>query len=181
MSSSYKVDERVIKTIINRNVQCRSDDDKIKFIVYYKNIKTSNLIIRNNLSVKNKLKCSNVVYQFNCPHEDCPLWPHASYIGYTQTTLSRRLTMHLQKGAIRDHYMNHHDSRISRASIVENTAILKKINEFHRLATFEALLIKITTPLINRQDTGFTRTLKLFTWHINTLVRPLYFSAASIK
>ena len=70
--------------------------------------------------------------------------------------------MHLQNGAIQSHYMDHYDSRISRAFIVDNTTIIKKINDFNRLTICEAMFIKLREPLINRQDTGFTRTLKLF-------------------
>ena len=127
-----------------------------------RNIKMSNLLMRNNLHAQSKLKNSNVVYVFKCLYEDCALRPRSFYIGYTQTTLSRRLMMHLQNGVIQSHYMDHHDSRTSRASIVHNTTIIKKVNNFNRLTIFEAMLIKLREPLINRQDTGFTRTLKLF-------------------
>ena len=41
------------------------------------------------------LKLTNVIYNFNCSFEDCRLQPNVNYIGYTTTTLSRRLTMHI--------------------------------------------------------------------------------------
>ena len=75
---------------------------------------------------------------------------------------SRRLTMHLQNGVIQSHYMDQHGSRTSRASIVDNATIIKKINDFNRLTICEAMLIKLHEPLMNRQDTGFTKSLTLF-------------------
>ena len=163
MSPSYKVDERVLKSIISRNVKCTLPENRLNVIIYYRNIKSSNMIMKNNLHAsQNKLKSTNVIYEFKCPCEDCPLPPNSSYIGYTQCTLSRRLSNHLQNGAISSHFMDVHDKKISRTCIVENTSILRKINDFNRLAIGEALLIKLTKAQINRQDTGRTRTLKLF-------------------
>ena len=39
-------------------------------------------------------------------------------------------------------------------------SIIKKISDFSRRTICETMLIKLREPLINRQDTGFTRTLK---------------------
>ena len=163
MSPAHKVDERVLKSIISRNVKCVIPEDRVNVIVYYRNIKSANMIMKNNLHASgNKLKKTNVIYEFKCPCEDCTLPPNSSYIGYTQCTLSRRLTNHLQSGAIASHFMDVHNRKISRTCIVENTNILRKINDFNRLTIGEALLIKLKKAQINRQDTGRTRTLKLF-------------------
>ena len=163
MSPAYKVDERVLKSIISRNVKCILPENRVNVVIYYRNIKSSNLIMRNNLHASRcKLKSTNVVYEFKCPCEDCPLPPNSTYIGYTQCTLSRRLSNHLQNGAIQSHFMDVHDRRISRACIVENTRILRKMNDFNRLTICEALLIKLKKSQINRQDTGRVRTLQLF-------------------
>ena len=43
MSSAYKTDEKVIKTILKNNVKCKNDDDKLKLIIFYKNMKTASL------------------------------------------------------------------------------------------------------------------------------------------
>ena len=48
------------------------------------------------------LKRTNVVYEYKCNMGDCEHLP-SSYIGMTTTTLSSRLTMHLQKGGPADH------------------------------------------------------------------------------
>ena len=45
--------------------------------------------------------------------------------------------------------MDHHDCRISRASIADNTTIIKKINDSNGLTNCEAMLIKLREPLIN--------------------------------
>ena len=43
---------------------------------------------------------TNVLYQIVCPSEDCKLQKH-SYVGYTCTTLSRRLTIYNQAGTVK--------------------------------------------------------------------------------
>ena len=48
MTPSYKVDERILKTILSRNIECTSTDTSLDLIVYYKNMKTSNPIMQNN-------------------------------------------------------------------------------------------------------------------------------------
>ena len=50
--------------------------------------------MRNNMKKRNKLNSTNVIYQYNWPHEDCML-RNIKYTGSTTTALSRRLTMHL--------------------------------------------------------------------------------------
>ena len=46
--------------------------------------------------------------------------------------------------------------------LTENTEIIKWNNDVNRLQIAEAVIIKTYNPKINRQDTGMTRTLKLF-------------------
>ena len=36
MSPAYKVDERVLKSIVKRNIKSKLDDDTVNLIVYYK-------------------------------------------------------------------------------------------------------------------------------------------------
>ena len=151
-SPSFKVNERVLKYIVKRNMRFKSDDDTVNLIAYYKNMKTSNLLRRNNLHAQSKLNSSNVIYEFKCPYEDCVLHPRSFCIGYTQITLSRRFT---------NNYYVFANCRISRTLIVENTTIIKKIRDFNCLTICEAMFIKLREPLINRQDTRFARTFKL--------------------
>ena len=82
--------------------------------------------------------------------------------GSTTTTLSRRLTMHLNNGAINDHTLSVHRSSLSRANIVDNTKVLCRQRDTFRLLVHEAILIKFRNPTLNRQDTGNTRILELY-------------------
>ena len=47
MHSNYKIDERMIKSIILENTKPIAPDNKIKPIIYYSNRKTCNLVMRN--------------------------------------------------------------------------------------------------------------------------------------
>ena len=53
-------------------------------------------------------------------------------------------------------------SSLNRLQLTENTEIIKRNNDVNRLKIAEAVIIKTHNPTINRQDTGMTRTLKLF-------------------
>ena len=77
------------------------------------------------------LKQTNVVYEYNCNEEDCALLPKVSYIGMTSTTMSRRITMHLQNGAIKDHLNSKHPTiplTDRRNILVNNTKVINKTN-----------------------------------------------------
>ena len=102
---NYKTDERILKEIINGGIESKGEKNT-NVIIYYKNNKVSNLIMQNNLSTKyDKLQQTNVVYKFSKVAEGSePLDAH--YIGMTTTTLSRRLTMHLQEGSIKQYSNN---------------------------------------------------------------------------
>lgn len=79
--------------------------------------------MKNNLSQKqNHLRETNIVYQFNCKHDDC-MPRNAAYVDLTTTTLSRRLTMHLQSGTITKHYAEKHGKILNRSELVNNTVI----------------------------------------------------------
>ena len=110
---------------------------------------------------RNKLNSTNVIYQYNCPNEDCML-QNINYIGSRTTTLSRRLTMHLNNGAINDHTLSVHRSSLTRLNIVDNTKVLCRQRDTFRLLVHEAILIKFSNPTLNRQDTGSARILKLY-------------------
>ena len=72
-------------------------------------------------------------------------------------TLSRRLTMHLSNGAIKEHQLARHQSNLTRDNVVGNTMILQKHSDTIRLFIREGLLIQFRDPNLNRQDTGNTR------------------------
>ena len=161
MHPNYALDERAIKQIIRRNVVlCQPDKHRLKILIYYRNLKTNNLVSRNNLSFKpSVLQQTHLVYQFQCP------LPHSTvetYIGHTRTSLARRLTMHLQDGAIKKHFSISHHFTPPRKLLDDNTSIIFREGNFARLKIREALFIKKCAPSINRQFDTFPSTLKLF-------------------
>ena len=60
------------------------------------------------------------------------------------------------------HALEKHGRKITRAEIVAMTKARYYLNDLKRLETLEALIIFREDPWINRQDTGKTRTLKLY-------------------
>ena len=96
MLYNYKSDEKILKTLIHRDILPTDPNKKIKLIIYYNKFKTSNLVIKNNSSPSiGVLQKTNVIYQFKCPLGDCISDNNNIYVCLTSTTLSRRLTMHL--------------------------------------------------------------------------------------
>ena len=87
----------------------------------------------------------------------------ASYIGITQNTLSRRLTLHLQNGSIKQHFIHHHNKIVTRKELVENTKIIERANNRRKLLIKEALLIQQKEATINKQFDCFPNILKLYT------------------
>ena len=110
MHYNYKSDEKIMKTLIHKNILPTDPNKKIKLIIYYNKFKTSNLVIRNNSSPSiGVLQKTNVIYKFKCPLGDCISDNNNIYVGLTSTTLSRRLTMHLSdSSSIAQHLKNIH-------------------------------------------------------------------------
>ena len=165
MNSAYKVDEKVIKKIIRDNVKCKSENSKVQFVIYYTNMKTKNLVMKNNLSGKKReLSRTNVIYEFTCPENECFHHPilNNAYLGYTHCTLSKRTSFHLQKGAILTHYLDKHKRKIDRKTAEQCLKIRYQENHSDRLEILEALMILFEKPEINKQDTGRKRILTLF-------------------
>ena len=155
---NYKIDEKVIKEIINRGVDSNM---KLKLIIYYKNCKISNLIIKNDqTNSSDKLKSTNVVYKFNISEGSTPQLNH-TYIGMTTTTLSRRLTMHLQDGAIKRYFLVNGYS-LNREALVNNTIILMRCNNKKSLEVAESIFIGEFKPNINVQSKNMGGVLKLY-------------------
>ena len=98
------------------------------------------------------LKKTNVIYHYRCQKGDCALLANNGYIGQTATTLSRRITMHLQNGGILTHNNSHHpEDRLTRKDITDNINVLKEVNDPRRLLVLEAIYIRKLDPTINRQ------------------------------
>ena len=79
------------------------------------------LVLLTIYSLFNVLQRTNILYKYECNVGDCE--PQA-YIGYTRTTLSRRITMHLQSGAPLKHSQDFHSSTLNREQMVSNTRII---------------------------------------------------------
>ena len=165
MNSAYKVDEKVLKKIINDNVKCKGENSKLQFVIYYNNMKTKNMVMKNNMSAKKReLSQTNVIYEFTCPQNECFHHPtiNNGYLGFTTCTLSRRLSFHLQTGAILQHSIEKHGEKIDRKTAEQCLKIRYKENNQERLEILEAIMIMVEKPEINKQDTGKRRILKLF-------------------
>ena len=107
---------------------------------------------------------THLIYDFTCKAGDCMHLPQQQvrYSGLTTCTISRRLSFHLQKGAIRTHYESCHDRNITREEIVAMTTARCYERDVRRLEILEALIIRCEDPEINKQDTGKCRVLKLY-------------------
>ena len=168
-SDAYKTDEKVLKDIVTKNVKCTRQTDNFKLTIYYKSNTVKSIVSRNNQNTPPaELQQCNLIYEHTCNQDGCEHLSNSSYIGYTTTTLSRRLTMHLGSGAIKTHYNDTHNLGLNRQQIVSDTKIIRKEQNFNRLQITEAILIQSRNPTINRQSTGRTRTLKLFSLPIVT-------------
>ena len=150
MSSNHETEENIMKTIIKNNVHPTNPDDKINLVIYYKSPKTSDLILRNKPTTTCRKSTSrdHVIYQHTCNSVDCG--PH-TYVGKTQTSLSRRMTMHLQSGAIQEHYRGPHHRKLSREDLENCTIILDQEQDNRRLSYLEAIYIEQLQPTINNQ------------------------------
>ena len=162
---NYKMDERIIKNIIENNVKCRNQNNNIKLIFFYKNLKTSNLVIKNNLSSMNKLDMTNIIYKFICPFMTC----QSEYIGQTRTCLKRRLDYHTYNGSIITHYQNQHREKLSKQMLYDNTIILHKEIKYQNLLIKEALEIIDKKPSLNVQEDNFSSILNLYKNSYNSI------------
>ena len=164
MNYKYRQDEKSIKDVIKSNVTLKNKNDRIKILIYYKSTRTKELFMKNNLSPKPRdLSKTNVIYDFECQKDECKHLPPAKrrYTGLTTCTISRRLSYHLQNGAILKHSKTHKD-KLTRNEIVEWTKIRYREGDVNRLEILEALIILHEDPIINQQDTGKKRILKLY-------------------
>ena len=165
MNPNYKQDELLLKRIINNHVNVRDRRDKLQLIIYYRSTKTRDLIMKNNLTPKVRdLARTNLIYDFCCNIDECAHQNRSevTYSGLTTCTLSRRLTYHLQNGAIKKHCLETHGRKITRKEIVAMTKARYYQSDYQRLETLEALIIRSEDPVINRQETGKTKVLKLY-------------------
>ena len=152
MNPGWKTDEKVLHKIIKNNCIPTSDQDSIKLNIYYRTPTTANMIMSNNPNRDHTtLRQANIVYFYKCNKGDCALLPRSGYVGLTTTSLSRRITMHLQAGGPRTHNDRHHDSPLTRKDMTDNTRILATACDRRRLPVLEAVFIRELGPCINLQ------------------------------
>ena len=166
MTPAWKKDEKTIRDIVMKNASPTQPQHKLRFIIYYKSPKSSSLIMRNDTSKPPKLKHTDVVYRFKCTTGDCET-RNVHYIGHTTTTLSRRLTMHLQDGGPKKHLWTQHQAQLTRDLLTSNTDIIFRCHDKRRLETAETIFIRDTAPIINAQTKTLTN-LPLFDRHLNS-------------
>ena len=159
MHKNYRLDERIINNIITNNT-IPKENHKLNLIIYYKNRRTSNLIMKNNQGPPiTKLQQSRIVYQFNCPlHDDST---QERYIGYTENSLLERLKQHTYKGSIHEHFISQHQTRPTRQQLTDNTNPIARADNRFKLLIKEAILIQKHNPTINKQFDAFPSILKL--------------------
>ena len=144
MSKAYQKDETILKNILKRNV-IPKEGHKIRLMVYYKSLKSANLVIRNRAKLS-QLQETHVVYKYDCKIGDCKLQDTASYIGSTTMTLSRRTSYHLSAGGPAEHTLTTHGRRITRQEMVDNTTILMRETNQRKLRILEAAFIMDRQP-----------------------------------
>jgi len=162
MSSHYKADETRIRSIISDNIRPTVDSTKVNLIIYYKNRKLKDLVIRNRPRVNTELaERHGVVYQYICSDVGCH--PSQTYIGYTTCTLADRFRMHAVSGSIKKHLVDCHGyTRVTKAELLSGVKILRYGTSKRELIMTEAVLIKQERPTLNSQDEGADRILKIF-------------------
>ena len=70
--------------------------------------------------------------------------------------------MNFGNAVIKDHFQQIHDMTLTKNNIVDCIKITSRESDVIRLQIAEAVIILSDNPLINRHDTGKTRTSKLF-------------------
>ena len=121
--------------------------------------------MKNNLSPKLRdLAKTNLVYEYKCQRDASMHLPpsQTKYVGLTTCQLTRRMSYHLQSGAIKKHSEIYHNKKVTREEIEmwTNIRFLERDND--RLSILESLIIHHEDPALNRQDTGKCRIMKLY-------------------
>ena len=76
MNPKYQQNEAAIRKIIKDNVRTVNANDHLQLIVYYKSIKTKDLVMKNNLTPKlRELARTNLIYDFTCSIDACKHLP----------------------------------------------------------------------------------------------------------
>ena len=158
MHYNYNLDKNILKTLIQRNI-LPTDPNKKKLIIYYNKFNTSNSVINNNsfpsIGVMHK---TYVIYQFKCPLGHCISKNNNIHVGFTSTTLSRRLTMHLfETTSIAQHLKTFLSNNWIWKILTDNTTIFehqnskkkKKIYKYSNLFILETNILNSIELILN--------------------------------
>ena len=149
MSFKYKEEEKIIKSIVNSNVTSVDYNRKINLVIHYKNSKMKNLLMKNHPKLnEGPLKECMVVNRFTCPIQGYP----GSYIGMTIIRLSKRISCHLQEGAIFRHYKNKHHTRPTWDALLKCVEIAGRADNDLCLCIKEASFIEKEKNTLNTTD-----------------------------
>lgn len=161
MHSGYKQEEKQLQLLIKKHLEPIEEDHRIRLLIYYKNKKLKNLLIKNNISsISDTAQRHHVVYSYKCEKDGCN---SANYVGYTACTVTERFKMHTQNGSIKKHILDaHSQSKVTRQELINCTTILRSCNTKRQLIMTEAVLIKELQPDLNSQEEGCDRLLKIF-------------------
>ena len=160
MTDQYRKNEKIIKDIIYKHVKPVDNNDELNLIIYYKDIKTKNLVMKNNLNKnQEKLLKSWTPYKYTCNDEDCELL-NPTYIGQTRNTIQTRLEQHANDGAIKEHAQTKHKKKITVQKLEENTEPVIQFNDIKKLNMYKAILLMQNRPQIKRQKDNFIKTFK---------------------
>jgi hypothetical protein len=164
MATNYQQDEKLLRTIVERNIETTSETSKLKLNIYYQNKKVSHLFIKNNVHNNNSetAKRHHVVYRYTCTRDGCNTAP--SYIGYTTCSVTERFRTHTQNSSsIKKHLQDVHNiNRVTTAELVTDVEIIKGSNNKTDLIFLEAIYIKSLKPSLNSQNEGCDKILKIF-------------------
>ena len=153
---NYKQDETALRNIIKNHVF--QINVKLKLLIYYKNKRVSDFLIRNNLTkvaLPNDEK-THVVYRFKCNIGECQAPGNVNtYIGMTTLSLRDRMKAHKYKGSIFAHIMIEHDIRPDVDNLLSSTEILYQENNPVQLHIYEALHIRKLQPSLNEIKKDF--------------------------
>ena len=149
MFYNNKLDENILKILIQRNVLPTDPDKKIK-LIYSNKFKTSSLVINNDSSPSIRvLQKQTFIYQFKCPLGDRISENNNIYVSLTITTRSGRLTRHLFNiNSMKQLKKKKHSYSTTefRKFFTENTTILEHQNNKKKLHIIVALYIRNTQP-----------------------------------
>jgi len=151
-SSYAKVEENRLKHILHNNI---TTDNRLQICIYYKQRQLASI-----LSEKRSNPLSHTVYNFKC--SACSCVTNSQYIGSTVCTLEDRCKNHQYNGAIKRHYLEHHNKRIKMQEILDQMKTRFSSPFEFDLRVAESILIQAERPRLNTRDEFRTHKLNLF-------------------